>query len=94
MFYVYCRSYYPVYEPAEGGYYVSASKVDECIEFNTLEDAYAEFIDSVVEAEKDGHALTHSTKGTRTITIAIVANGKSMGRGKPYPIFLCRARKL
>lgn len=54
MFYVYCRSYYPVYEPAEGGYYVCASEVSECAEFNTLEDAYAEFIDSVAEAEKTG----------------------------------------
>ena len=27
MFYVYCRSYYPVYEPAEGGYYVCASEI-------------------------------------------------------------------
>lgn len=61
MFYVYCRSYYPVYEPAEGGYYVSASKVDECIEFYTLEDAYAEFIDSVVEAEKDGHVVSDAS---------------------------------
>lgn len=61
MFYVYCRNYYPVYEPAEGGYYVSASKVDECIEFNTLEDAYAEFIDSVVEAEKDGHVVSNAS---------------------------------
>lgn len=55
MFYVYCRSYYPVYEPAEGGYYVCTSEVSsECAEFNTLEDAYAEFIDSVAKAEKDG----------------------------------------
>lgn len=61
MFYVYCRSYYPVYEPAEGGYYVYASEVSECAEFNTLEDAYAEFIDSVAEAEKDGHVVSSAS---------------------------------
>ena len=61
MFYVYCRSYYPVYEPAEGGYYVCASKVDECRKFYTLEDAYAEFLDSVAEAEKEGHTVSHAS---------------------------------
>lgn len=34
------------------------------------------------------NALTHSTKGTRTIIIAIVANGKSMGSGSPT-LFFC-----
>lgn len=61
MFYVYCRSYYPVYEPAEGGYYVSCSEVTECEEFSTLENAYAEFIDSVAEAEKDGHVVSNAS---------------------------------
>lgn len=54
MFYVYCRSYYSAYEPAEGGYYVWCSEVTECEEFSALENAYAEFIDSVAEAEKTG----------------------------------------
>ncbi len=57
MFYVYCRSFYPVYEPAEGGYYVSASRVDDCKAFSSLEAAYAELIDTIAEAVKDGHTV-------------------------------------
>lgn len=97
MFYVYCRSYYPVYEPAEGGYYVCASEVSECAEFNTLEDAYAEFIDSVAEAEKFSKFTSSVSIGTLfSITERENLSQKHNGikGGNTLPIFLCRARKL
>lgn len=60
MFYVYYKQYYPVYEPAEGGYYVCCSEVRECHEFTTLEDAYAELLTMVAEAEEKGHIVSNS----------------------------------
>lgn len=49
MFYVYCREFYDVWEPAEGGYYVTASQINDCGEFFSLEDAVYDLLDSFVE---------------------------------------------
>lgn len=53
MFYAYCSSDYFVYEPAEGGYYVRCSEITECHKFYTLEEAYAELLTMVIQAEKE-----------------------------------------
>ena len=58
MFYVYCEADYAVYEPAEGGYYVRCSEITECHEFCTLEDAYAELLTMVMQAEEDGDTVS------------------------------------
>ena len=60
MFYVYCRSYYPVYEPAEGGYYVCCSEITECHEFTTLENAYAELLTMIAMAEEEWHTVSRA----------------------------------
>ena len=61
MFYVYAREYYPVYEPAEGGYYVSASKIVECCEFNYLNHALELMREWVEDAEREGETLNYCT---------------------------------
>ena len=55
-FYVYCREYYSVYEPAEGGYYVSASKVTYSDHFY-LEDAYEELLENIMSCIEEGHEI-------------------------------------
>lgn len=60
MFYVYCSADYPVYEPAEGGYYVAASKITWCHEFDTLEAAYRDFLSEVQDTEKHGIAISNA----------------------------------
>ena len=55
-FYVYCREYYAVYEPAEGGYYVSASKVDYEKHYD-LEAAYECLLEYIMVAIEDGHEI-------------------------------------
>ena len=57
MFYVYCRNFYPVWEPAEGGYYVCCSEITGCVKCYSLEDAYEELLESVVEAEECGYTI-------------------------------------
>ena len=53
-FYVYCREYYPVYEPAEGGYYVAASNITYCEKFYSLEDAYEDLLESIMNLVESG----------------------------------------
>lgn len=54
MFYVYSRVYSSVYEPAEGGYYVETSKVDECFEHETIEAAMEDFLSWLDYVEQQG----------------------------------------
>lgn len=61
MFYVYCEADYAVYEPAEGGYYVSASEITWCHEFCTLEDAVAELLSAVAQEVEDGNTVSHAS---------------------------------
>lgn len=49
MFYVYLRNFYRVYEPAEGGYYVTASCINDYKKVFTLEDAVYEMLDTLVQ---------------------------------------------
>lgn len=57
-FYAYIREFYPVYEPAEGGYYVSCSKVIDVEECYTLNDAVASLMEGLVDAVERGHEIT------------------------------------
>lgn len=54
MFYVYSRVYSSVYEPAEGGYYVETSTVDECFEHETIEAAMKDFLSWLDYVEQQG----------------------------------------
>ena len=57
MFYAYCSADYFTFEQAEGGYYVRCSEITECHEFYTLEEAYAELLTMVMQAEKEGDTV-------------------------------------
>ena len=49
MFYVYLRRFYHVWEPAEGGYYVTASCIDDYCDEWCLEDAVYELLDTFIQ---------------------------------------------
>lgn len=53
-FYVYIRQNYPVFEPAEGGYYVSASEVTLVEEFDYLNSALTFMHQLVLDALTEG----------------------------------------
>lgn len=83
MFYVYCSADYPVYEPAEGGYYVAASKITWCHEFDTLEAAYRDFLSEVQDTENTVLlSLTHislaSSLGRSLMKLDISAMGSRL----------------
>lgn len=59
MFYTYARVYGCAYEPAEGGYYVETSYVDDCFEHETLEDAMEDFFMWKKDVEEQG-CILHS----------------------------------
>jgi hypothetical protein len=67
MFYVYSRVYGFVYEPAEGGYYVETSTVDECFEHETIEAAMKDFLEWKEYVEKQGCVLYKGITEIRTI---------------------------
>lgn len=56
-FYTYVREFYPVYEPAEGGYYVSCSTVTQCEEHTDLNDAVFSLLNFLVDAAEAGHEI-------------------------------------
>lgn len=56
-FYVYCKEYYSVYEPAEGGYYVSCYEITYCEDFYCLEDAYHDLLEGIMNLVEDGHEI-------------------------------------
>ena len=56
-FYVYQRDFYPVYEPAEGGYYVTASEIVFCEEFGDLTVAVYEMLDGIIDLIERGHKI-------------------------------------
>ena len=57
MFYVYTRENYPVFEPAEGGYYVSASEITYCKEYSHLNNALDAMHKAVEDAQAEGCTL-------------------------------------
>lgn len=62
-FYVYVREYYPVFEPAEGGYYVSASEVTDCEEFAYMNDALDVMREWVEDCVREGETLNGASYG-------------------------------
>lgn len=67
MFYVYSRVYGSVYEPAEGGYYVETSTVDECFEHETIEAAMKEFLSWLDYVEQQGCEVYLKQTEIRTV---------------------------
>ena len=67
MFYTYIRVYGYAYEPAEGGYYVETSYIDECHEHETVEDAMEDFFSWKKYAEEQGCILHSGITEIRTI---------------------------
>ena len=51
----YCE--YPIYEPAEGGYYYTGREVAASYECDTMEEAIQQFNDMKVELEEDGFII-------------------------------------
>lgn len=57
-FYVYCKEFYPVYEPAEGGYYVECWQLKDIEKHYTLEDAVESLLEGLMDAVERGHEIT------------------------------------
>lgn len=60
-FYVYCRETYSVWEPAEGGYYVPATRITYCESFNFLEDAYDDLLEGIMNVVSDGYKICNGS---------------------------------
>lgn len=60
-FYVYCKEFYSVWEPAEGGYYVECSTVTQCEEHIYLTDAVYSLLECLVDAAEHGHTIDRGT---------------------------------
>lgn len=67
MFYTYVRIYDYEYEPAEGGYYVETSYIDECYKHETIENAMEDFYNMMERAEEQGSILHCGHTEIRTI---------------------------
>lgn len=51
--FVYLRHYYRVFEPAEGGYYVTCSEVCDFAEFDNMADAIADMDATIMDVLED-----------------------------------------
>ena len=56
---VYLTHYYeyPIYEPAEGGYYYAGREADASYEYETMEEAVEQFNKIIPELEEDGYII-------------------------------------
>lgn len=60
-FYAYVREFYPVYEPAEGGYYVCCSQITDLEEHSDLNEAVYSLLCGLVDAAEHGSVINYGS---------------------------------